>query len=85
MAIETRNIIHNAEMKLRASIFRKESRGTHYREDYPRRNDPEWLAWVTLKQEGGEVKISKRPVPKKWWPDLSKPYEEIYLNRFPGE
>jgi len=85
LAIETRNIIHNAEMKLRASIFRKESRGTHYREDYPRRNDPEWLAWVTLKQEDGEIKITKRPVPKKWWPDLSKPYEEIYLNRFPGE
>jgi len=85
LAIETRSIIHNAEMKLRASIFRKESRGTHYREDYPRRNDPEWLAWVILKQEEGEVKITKRPVPKKWWPDLSKPYEEIYLNRFPGE
>lgn len=85
LAIETKNIIFNAEMKLRASLFRTESRGTHFREDYPRRIDPDWLAWVTLKEEDGEVKLTKRPVPKEWWPDLSKPYEDIYLNRFPGE
>jgi hypothetical protein len=23
--------------------------------------------------------------PKEWWPELSKPYEERYLWRFPGE
>jgi len=85
LAIETKNLVFNAEMKLRASIFRKESRGTHFREDYPRRDDPEWLAWVTLKQEDGEVKLTKRPVPKEWWPDLSKPYTERYKNRFPDE
>jgi len=28
-------------MKLRASLFRTESRGAHYREDYPARNDKE--------------------------------------------
>ena len=85
LAIETKNMVHNAEMKLRASIFRTESRGTHYREDYPRRDDPDWLAWVTLKEEDGEVKLTKRPIPKEWWPDLSRPYEEIYPTRMPGE
>ena len=85
LAQETRNMVLNAEMKLRASLFCTESRGEHYREDYPRRKDPEWLAWVLLKEEKGEMKLWKKPIPKKWWPDLSKPYEELYPVRFPGE
>jgi succinate dehydrogenase/fumarate reductase flavoprotein subunit len=82
---ETRNMVLNAEMRLRASLFRTESRGNHYREDYPRRVDPDWLAWVILKKEQGRMKPSKRPIPKEWWPDLSKPYEERYPVRFPEE
>jgi len=85
LAHETKNMIINAEMGLRASLLRTESRGTHYREDYPRRDDPNWLAWVILKEEQGQMKASKKPIPKEWWPDLSKPYEERYPNRFPGE
>ena len=85
LAIETKNMIHNAEMKLRASLFRKESRGTHYREDYPRRVDPDWLAWVTLKDEKGVVKLSKKPIPRAWWPEPSLSYEERYPKRLPGE
>jgi succinate dehydrogenase/fumarate reductase flavoprotein subunit len=85
LAHETKNMVHNAEAKLRASLFRTESRGTHYREDYPHRDDPDWLAWVMLKDEGGEMKASKKPVPREWWPDLSRPYEERYPNRYPGE
>jgi len=85
LAHETKNMVLNAEMKLRASIFRTESRGCHYREDYPRRDDPAWLAWVILKEERGRMKALKKPIPKEWWPDLSKPYEERYPFRFPGE
>lgn len=82
---ETENMIINAEMRLRAAMYRTESRGTHYREDYPRRNDPEWLAWVMLKQENGKMEVYKKDIPKEWWPDLSVPYEERYPIRFPGE
>jgi succinate dehydrogenase/fumarate reductase flavoprotein subunit len=85
LAHETKNMVLNAEMILRASIFRTESRGAHYREDYPRRDDPAWLAWVKIKEEQGRMKLLKEPVPKEWWPDLSKPYEERYPMRFPGE
>ena len=85
LAHEAKNMVLNAEMKLRASLFRTESRGTHYREDYPRRDDPEWLAWVLLKEENGRMKAYKKPVPREWWPDLSIPYEERYPARFPGE
>ena len=33
LALETENMVLNAEMKLRASLFRKESRHSHFRED----------------------------------------------------
>lgn len=56
----------------------EESRGMHYREDYPRRDDPSWLAWVKLKEDQGRMKLWKEPVPNEWWPDLSKPYEDRY-------
>lgn len=80
---ETKNMVLNAEMRLRSSLFRTESRGCHYREDYPRRDDQNWLAWVKLKEEDGRMTVSKEPIPKEWWPDLSKPYEERYPVRFP--
>ncbi|MCG6533180.1 MAG: FAD-binding protein, partial [Syntrophales bacterium LBB04] len=85
LAHETRNMVLNAEMILRASLFRTESRGQHYREDYPRREDPVWLAWVKLKEEQGEMKASRVPIPENWWPDLKKPYEERYPQRFLNE
>jgi len=85
LAHETKNMLLGAEMTLKTSLFRTESRGTHYREDYPRRDDPAWLAWVKLKDEGGKMKLWKEAVPEEWWPDLSKPYEERYPRRFPGE
>ena len=85
MAHETKNMVLSAEMKLRASLFRKESRGTHYREDYPLRDDKEWLAWVKIKEENGEMTLTKEPIPEKWWPDQTIPYEERYPIRFPGE
>ena len=85
LAHETKNMVLNAEMKLRASIFRTESRGTHYREDYPHRDDPNWLAWIILGEEQGTMQLRKEEIPKEWWPDLSKSYEEKYLIKFPGE
>jgi succinate dehydrogenase/fumarate reductase flavoprotein subunit len=85
LAHETKNMVLNAEMMLRASLFRTESRGLHYREDYPRRDDPAWLAWTKVKEKQGRMTVAKEPIPREWWPDLSKPYEERYDFRFPGE
>jgi succinate dehydrogenase/fumarate reductase flavoprotein subunit len=85
LAHETKNMIINAEMKMKASLFRTESRGTHYREDYPRRVDPDWLAWVMIKEVNGKMTLYKKQIPKEWWPDLTIPYEKRYTTRFPGE
>ena len=83
LAHETRNMVLNAEMQLRASMFRKESRGSHFREDYPTRNDPEWLAWTKLKDVDGKMEAFKEPIPEKFWPDLSRPKEELYPMSLP--
>jgi len=85
LAHETRNMILNAEMKLRASLFRTESRGTHYREDFPARNDNDWLAFVIIKQNNGKMELYKKDLPEDSKPNHNVPYEERYPNRFPGE
>jgi succinate dehydrogenase/fumarate reductase flavoprotein subunit len=85
LAHETRNMILNAEMRLRASLYRTESRGCHYREDHPRRDDPDWLAWVIIRKgEDGRMELFKRPVPAEWWPDFDLPYEKRYPLKMPG-
>lgn len=81
---ETANMVLNAEMRLRAGLFRTESRGCHYREDYPFRDD-DWLAWVLIRQRDGKMELEKEPVPDEWKPDLSRPYTERYDWRIPNE
>ncbi len=62
-AHETANMVLNAEMKLRASLMRTESRGSHYREDYPERNDDEWVAWIKiLRADDGSMQLAKHSI-----------------------
>lgn len=85
LAHETQNMVLSAEMRLRSALFRNESRGNHYREDFPFRDDPEWLAWTKIRQEQGQMQLIKVPIPEEWWPDLNEPHMERYPFRIPGE
>lgn len=78
-AHELRHMVLGAEIMFRTALFRTESRGWFYREDYPRRDDENWLKWVVVKQEDGRMKIRTVPVPKEFQGDTSMPYEK----RFP--
>lgn len=82
---EIRNIILHLEMKLRASMFRKESRWYHYREDYPLRDDENWLCWIKIQEIDGKMTLIKVPVPEKWHPDPTQSYAERYPCQFPNE
>ncbi|MBU2992890.1 FAD-binding protein [Octadecabacter sp. 1_MG-2023] len=62
LAHETRNMILSAEMKMRASLMRTESRGSHYRLDYPDMDDVNWRAWINIYQgEDGSMQLEKQP------------------------
>jgi succinate dehydrogenase/fumarate reductase flavoprotein subunit len=60
---EARSMAICAEMTFRAALMRTESRGSHFREDYPDRDDRNWLKWIIVKQEAGKMAISTEPVP----------------------
>lgn len=84
-AHETRNMLLNAEMKLRAGLAREESRGTHYREDFPYRDDKNFLVWIKLVERDGKMEVVKHPIPEKWHPDRSMKYRDKYHAVFPRE
>ena len=59
---ETEAMLLAAEIMLRASLFRTESRLSHFREDHDFRDDAEWLAWVDIQDEGGTPLARKTPI-----------------------
>ena len=62
-ALELDNLIGQAAVVLHSALYRTESRGAHAREDYPERDDHNWLkhtlAW---RDEAGQVRLGDRPV-----------------------
>jgi len=70
-AFELGNLLSFSEVMVEGAIARKESRGAHYRTDYPKRDDENWLrhtlAWRT--EAGVKLDHSKEVV--------------IYMDRFP--
>jgi succinate dehydrogenase / fumarate reductase flavoprotein subunit len=72
-AFEIGNLLSFSEVIVEGAIARKESRGAHYRSDYPKRDDENWLrhtlAWQTDK--GIKLDFSKEVV--------------IYMDRFPPQ
>jgi succinate dehydrogenase/fumarate reductase flavoprotein subunit len=60
---ETEAMLLAARFILGASLFRTESRLSHFREDYEARDDNNWLVWVDIAEAGGDPAITKIPVP----------------------
>lgn len=68
---ELRNMLDVAEVITKAASTRTESRGSHYRSDYPDRNDAEWLTNLFVRSEAGSLKIRRQWVAEKHgWDDL---------------
>ena len=60
---EAESIALCAEMTFRAALYRTESRGSHYREDFPERDDRNWLKWTVIKKDGEKMALSTEQVP----------------------
>jgi succinate dehydrogenase/fumarate reductase flavoprotein subunit len=51
-----------SEMVCRAALMRQESRGSHFRKDYPHENNDEWLQNINIIRHGEEMRLTPQPV-----------------------
>jgi succinate dehydrogenase/fumarate reductase flavoprotein subunit len=63
------------EMILRSALYRKESRGFQYREDYPLTDNVDWLKWIMVKKDGGEMRV--------WAEEFPTPYIKPPREKYP--
>ncbi len=61
-AIELGSLLDVSEAIVEGAIARTESRGAHMREDYPNRDDEEWLAHTLAYRTSGGIQLKKKPV-----------------------
>jgi succinate dehydrogenase / fumarate reductase flavoprotein subunit len=59
---ELDNLLEVAELTTASALARTESRGGHAREDYPKRNDAEWLKHTLAWKIDGEIKLRYKSV-----------------------
>ncbi|MCX7945335.1 MAG: FAD-binding protein [Deltaproteobacteria bacterium] len=71
--LETEANICISEVVVRGAIERRESRGSHFRIDYPKRDDAQFLKHTIARYSKGEISLSYKPVKiVKWEPKERK-------------
>jgi len=60
---EAESLATCSEMLTRAALYRAESRGSHFREDYPERDDQNWMRWTIIQRDGDRMALSTMAVP----------------------
>jgi len=56
-AFELCNMLRNSRLILHAALRRTESRGTHFRSDFPEKDEVNWRKHICIQRENGEVKL----------------------------
>ncbi len=86
LCMEMKHKVLASELKLRVQMARKESRGMHYRIDFPYRDDDNFLCYMGVRKgDDGNPVVEKVEIPDSWKGDTSLAYTDRYLWRFPGE
>jgi fumarate reductase (CoM/CoB) subunit A len=65
-ALELQNMLVATEIVAGSALARTESRGAHYRVDFPARNDGEWLKVVVAQQVNGGMQFTTRVLDPDW-------------------
>jgi len=73
-AFELGNLLDLAVVTAASALNRRESRGAHSREDYPDRDDANWLKHTLARLEGTEVQIGYDPVDLSRWEPKPRAY-----------
>lgn len=61
-ALELGNMLKTAEVVVLSALKREESRGAHYRKDFPKRNDESWLKHTLISKTSEGFKLRYRDV-----------------------
>jgi len=72
--IELGNMLDLSLMTAAAALNRTESRGAHSREDYPERDDDNWLKHSLAYLEGDTVRMADKPVDTSIWEPKPRTY-----------
>lgn len=78
---ETEAMLLAACFILGASLFRTESRLSHFRDDFPERDEDNWLVWVDVVRDGDTPKFVKTPVPTPLCPVLRRAVRPTRLDQ----
>lgn len=54
--LELQNLIDAGRLMISSALLRTESRGSHFRSDYPEKDDAHWRHSIALQQEDGKLK-----------------------------
>jgi|DewCreStandDraft_1066081.scaffolds.fasta_scaffold02111_2 succinate dehydrogenase / fumarate reductase flavoprotein subunit len=73
-AFELGSLLDLAEVTTVSALARTESRGAHWREDFPRRDDVNWLKHTLAYRKDGEIVLRYKPVTITRW----QPKERVY-------
>ena len=60
--LEFQNMLLLSEMISRAALLRTESRGSHYRADFPEEDNTNWLKNIIVRKDGVKMKLETVPV-----------------------
>jgi succinate dehydrogenase / fumarate reductase flavoprotein subunit len=62
LAFEVKSSLVVCEATIRSALMRQESRGAHYRSDYPELDDEKWKINIYCRKGDGEIILFKEPV-----------------------